>query len=95
MINSKDYKSAYKVLAQSFKNNYFRTQESFEKFMKETFYSYNKPVYMNFSSDISGIYTYHIEVLNKENTKDDTIKMNVIMQLLEGTNYQISFEIIK
>ena len=62
--------------------------------MKAKLYSYNKPEYLNFSNEISGVYTYYIEVSDKENKDNKKIKMNIVMQLLEGTDYRLSFLIL-
>ena len=94
MINGKDYRAAYSLLANNFKNSNFRTEDNFKKYVQTKLYSYNDIKLVNFSDDISGIYTYYIEISNKENEKDSKIKMNIIMQLLENTEYQLSFEII-
>jgi len=94
MINTKDYKSAYLLLSNSFKNNNFKTEADFEKYIKAKLYSYNDINLVSFSDEISGVYTYYIEVSNKENKEDKKIKMNIIMQLLEDTKYQLSFQII-
>lgn len=94
MINAKDYNSAYSVLSNSFKEKNFKSQDSFEQYIKTKLYSYNDVNLVNFSDEISGVFTYYIEVSNKENENDTKIKMNIIMQLLENTEYQLSFEII-
>ena len=94
MINAKDYKSAYSVLSSNFKEKNFKTQDLFEQYIKTKLYSYNDVNLVNFSDEISGVFTYYIEISNKQNEKDTKIKMNVIMQLLEDTKYQLSFEII-
>ena len=94
MINTKDYNSAYSVLASSFKEKNFKNKNSFEQYIKTKLYSYNDVNLVNFSDEISGVFTYYIEVSNKENKNDAKIKMNIIMQLLEGNEYQLSFEIV-
>lgn len=94
MLNAKDYRTAYLLLSNNFKNKNFNTELAFEKYIKSKLYSYNDVNLVNFSDQISGVYTYYIEVSNKENEKDTKVKMNIIMQLLENTEYQLSFEII-
>jgi nanoRNase/pAp phosphatase (c-di-AMP/oligoRNAs hydrolase) len=93
MINSKDYKTAYGLLAEGFKENKFKTEDAFKQYVKENLYSYNKVNLVKFSDEISGVYTYYIEVYNKEDEKAPKIKMNIIMQLLDGTKYKISFRV--
>lgn len=94
MINMKDYKSAYSLLSSGFKNRNFTTQEKFEQYIKSKFYNYNDVNLVNFSDKISGVFTYYIELSNKEKEESPKIKMNIIMELLEGSNYQLSFEIV-
>lgn len=94
MINTKDYKSAYSVLSDNFKSTNFRTEEVFERYMKGNLYSYNEVNLVDFSDKISGVYTYYIEISNKENNNDKKIKMNIIMELKEDISYKISFQII-
>jgi len=42
MINRHDYITSYNCISESFKNNYFKTQEEFENYIKNQFFSYNK-----------------------------------------------------
>lgn len=88
-INNKDYKYAYNCLADSFKNNYFKTQAEFESYVKENFYESNTVEYEKF--DIQGdVYTYSVILTDKETgaQKNKTF----IMQLKEGTEFVLSFD---
>lgn len=95
MLNANDYTSSYAVLDENFKAKYFKTEESFESFVKQYMYPHANTNYMNYSDSISGVYTYYVELTNKENKNDKEVGMNIVMQFLEETNYKISFEIIK
>ena len=95
MMNSNDYKSAYSVLSDGFKDTYFKTQDSFESFMKQTLYTSSEVSYGSFSDQISGVFTQYVEIKNKDNKNDKKIRMNIIMQLQNETDYKISFEILK
>lgn len=94
MINTKDYSSAYSILSTNFKNNNFKTEELFEQYIKTRLYSYNDVNLINFSDEVSGVFIYYIEITNKENETSPKIKMNIIMELLEDTEYRLSFEVI-
>ncbi|NLC87773.1 MAG: hypothetical protein GX682_03235 [Clostridiaceae bacterium] len=94
MINAKDYESAYSVLVNNFKQTNFKNVEVFKQYMKSKLYTYNDVNFVKFSDDISGVFTYYIEISNRENNKDKKIKMNVVMQLLEENTYQLSFQIV-
>lgn len=92
MINAKDYKSAYKLLDDNFKNNYFKTVDIFENYMKQRVFSYNDVEYVAYNGDISGIFTYKI---NLKNRLDDTqqVEFSIVMQLKEGTDFVMSFNV--
>lgn len=92
MINAKDYKSAYKLLDDNFKNNYFRTVDIFENYMKQRVFAYNDVEYVAYNGDISGIFTYKI---NLKNRLDDTqqVEFSIVMQLKEGTDFVMSFNV--
>ena len=94
MLNAKDYSSAYKLLSTDYKNNLFKTQNDFEKYIKEKLYSYNSVVFLTFSDKISGVYTYSVEISNAENDSDKKVKMNIIMVLKENMKYELSFQMI-
>lgn len=94
MLNAKDYSSAYKLLSTDYKNNVFKTQSDFEKYIKEKLYSYNSVKFLTFSDKISGVYTYSVEILNAENESDKKVKMNIIMVLKENMQYELSFQMI-
>lgn len=93
MINMQDYTSAYSVLDDSFKQNYFKTQTNFENYMKNKVFRYNKVDYKEYSNKITDIYTYKVVLtdLTEENTNE--VEFNIVMKLLEGTNFVMSFEV--
>lgn len=86
-INDESYYYAYNCLADSYKNNYFKTQEEFEIYAKETFYGRNVE-YKVFNTERE-VYTYSVVFTNKE-TEEQTNK-TFIMQLGEGTEFVMSF----
>ena len=86
-INDKSYYYAYNCLADSYKNNYFKTPEEFEIYAKETFYG-SDIEYKVFNTE-SEVYTYSV-VLTNRNTQEQ-INKTFIMQLGEGTEFVMSF----
>lgn len=88
-INSKDYKYAYNCLADSFKNNYFKTQEDFENYAKENFYASNTVGYKEFDTQ-GEYYTYSVILTDKETEAQKN--KTFIMKLEEGTNFVLSFD---
>lgn len=88
-INDKSYYYAYNCLADSFKNNYFKTQEEFETYVKTNFYESNSITYNSF--EIEGeLYTYSVTITNIETNEQKN--KTFIMQLGEGTEFVLSFD---
>ena len=91
MINTGDYKAAYSVLVDEFKNTNFPTLASFENYVKTNFFKYNNIVYGAYSDQISGIYTYEIQLQDQTKKDADAKNINIVMQLLENNEYKLSF----
>lgn len=89
-INAKDYSYAYSKLADSFKNNYFKTEEEFENYMKNTFFNYNKVEYVNFSVE-GNVNVYSLIITDQTGENINKLSVNIIMQLNEGTDFIMSF----
>ena len=92
MLNAKDYKAAYEKLDMNFKNNYFKTEQDFENYIKQRVFSYNKVEYVSYNGDISGIFKYDLNLKNKQNETQE-VSFSVVMQLKEGTDFVMSFNI--
>ena len=90
MINSKDYSHAYDVLDENFKNNYFKTEENFKKYIRNNFLEFNNINFEKFTEE-GEIYIYQIVLSDKTSRSDKKIRMNVIMKLEEGTDFVMSF----
>lgn len=90
-INTKDYSYAYNVLAESFKGNFYKTQQEFENYIKTSLFEFNEVSYDKFA-DRGNTYIYEITVKDKVN-ETDTKKMTIIMQLKENTDFVMSFNI--
>ena len=92
MINHRDYKAAYNVLDEAYKNNYFKTLEDFENYMKRYFPSHYEVDFGDFSKESGSIYTMEItfkDMSNENNNFDRT----VIMKLKEGTDFVMSMNV--
>ena len=92
MINNYDYKAAYEVLNDTFKQNNFGSEESFKQYMQNTYYRYNSISIKDFSKQ-NNVYIYQITITNKQNDKEQK-EMNIIMKLNSETNFEMSFETI-
>lgn len=89
-INCKDYKYAYNCLADSYKNNYFKTQQEFENYAKQNFYGNYTVEYKEFNPE-GDVYTYSVILTDKET--GNQINKTFIMQLGEGTEFVLSFNV--
>jgi len=93
MLNMADYKSAYQVLDANFKQNNFKTQTDFETYMKNKIFRYNQVSYQTYNDQITGIYTYKILLSDATGKNQNQIEFNIVMKLLEDTNFVMSFTI--
>ena len=91
-IESNDYNYAYNCLSDGFKNNNFASLESFESYIKGICYSDLEISYEQFEEK-SGLYTYKIIITNLDDNNPSTIEKTFIMQLNEGTDFELSFNV--
>lgn len=90
-INTKDYTYAYEVLAKSFKDNYYPTQEEFENTIKQDLFEHNNIEYGQYTEE-GNLLVYEVIVKDQTNEENNK-KMTIVMQLQEGTNFVMSFNI--
>ena len=88
-INDGDYKFAYNCLADSYKNNYFKTQAGFENYAKQNFYENSTIGYKEFNME-GELYTYSVVLTDKKT--GEQMNKTFIMQLGEGTEFVLSFD---
>lgn len=90
-INNKDYSYIYSKLDNEFKQNNYKTEESFIKVIEKNLYEKNKAE--NISSTQEGdIYIYQLKLVDEDdNTKEQ--EMTFIIKLKEGTDFVMSFNI--
>lgn len=89
-INAKDYTYAYSKIADSFKNNYFKTQKSFEDYIKTHFYERNTITFNNFKNQAN---TYIYTTIITDKATNQKKEQNFIVRLKEGTDFEMSFEV--
>lgn len=92
MINRRDYQTSYNCLADSFKNNYFNTEEKFEEYAKDRFFSYNKIKFNSYEKVGADLYTFEVEVSDLLEEDSEPIKINIIMKLEDDLNFKMSFD---
>lgn len=91
-INSQDYTYVYNKLDNTFKANYFKTQAEFEKYIKTNFYTNNEVSYGKYEKS-QDVYIYNIMIKDKNNTTANAINKKFVMQLKEGTDFVMSFNV--
>lgn len=91
MINRHDYRTSYNGIADSFKNNYFKTQEEFQNYIENNFYSYNKFEFKNITKKGSNLYTCDLNITDLTNENNEIKSLTIIMQLNENLDFKMSF----
>lgn len=95
MLNNRDYESAFKVLDETFRNNYFNGKvDDFERFMREKYPSHYEVEYMDFSKQPGEIYSQKIGLKEtiKINAEVDKV-FSIIMKLEDNMEFTMSFSI--
>ena len=93
MLNNRDYKSAFAVLDETFRTTYFQNNEEvFEQIMREKYPEHYKIEFTDYSEDAGiPIITFMMtDITGKTSTQ---IEQNVYMQLKEGTDFVMSFNV--
>lgn len=89
-INDKDYRYVYKKLDETFRNNNFGSLDNFTTYMNENFYENNEMEYLEFSEE-GDTYIYSARVKNTQEEDSEGKEITIIMRLLEGTDFVMSF----
>lgn len=91
-INDGDYNYVYNKLDNTFRQNNFPTLESFETYITQNFYENNSIAYSNYQTS-GNLHIYEISITNTNDENSTTITKNFIMQLLDGTDFVMSFSV--
>lgn len=91
-LNDGDYIYIYNKLDNTFKQNNFPTQADFEKYAKENFYTNNEVSYSNYRTS-GNLHIYDLSFKDKNNAGAQAVTKNFIMQLGEGTDFVMSFNV--
>ena len=86
-INNKDYNYVYNKLNEGYKNNRFANIAEFTNYINSNFYEIN--IIGEGTSSIDG--NVHICRINISNTQNETKQVTILVRLLEGTDFEISF----
>lgn len=90
-INDKDYKYAYSILADSFKQANFKTQAEFENYIKTNWFDRCKFNYEKFGDEANTYYTYQVRITDETGANNNQITKTFIVLLEEGTDFKLSF----
>lgn len=96
MINTNDYKHAYELLDENFRKNNFDTVEKFQKYVEENFFEYNINSSVSTEKSIESqgeYYVYKTVIRNDSGSAAESKQLTIIMKLLEGTNFTMSFSL--
>lgn len=92
MLNRKDYKKAYEVLNENFKEKYFKTQQDFEDYISQKLFKYVSFKIEEANSSDEG-YKIKTTIKNSVNKSDEDVVKRFKINLLENDKFEISFDI--
>ena len=92
-LDDGDYRYAYRILADSFKSNNFKTEEEFENYAKSNFFEKNKFDYQRFGNEAGTYYTYEVKITDSTGKSNKEITKTFIILLGEGTDFELSFNV--
>lgn len=92
MLNYRDYHNAFEVLDETFRNQYFETEEKFENYMKRRFPDYYGLNLSDFSEE-AGVYIQKILLTDVRAKKDIVLPETIIMKLTDD-GFKMSFRVL-
>lgn len=90
-INDEDYRYVYNKLDNTFKQNNFPTEESFEEYVKQNF-AHNQLEYENCKEE-GNLYMFDVTVTEGTESSKEAVRKTFVMKLLEGTDFVMSFNV--
>ena len=91
MINRQDYRTSYNCLDDTFRKNNVKSEKEFENFIKTKLFKYNKFEVIEMNSVGSNTYACNVSISDKTSENGGNVRITIIMQLLEGTDFVMSF----
>lgn len=91
MMNRQDYRTSYNCIADSFKNNYFETQEEFGEYVKDKFFTYNKFEFENIEQKGNNIYVCSLKLTDLTEENMEIKEIDIIMKLNDNFDFEMSF----
>ena len=89
MLNNRDYRAAYEVLNETFRNNTFGSEEQFEAYIKENYPDHYKIEFSTYS-DEDATHVQKIKLKDVAEEKEEK-ELEIIMRLEEGIDFVMSF----
>ena len=90
-LNRKDYQYIYNHLAESFKNNYFDSEERLKEYIQKNLFVYSKVDYKDYKKE-GNVNIFKVKILNNEDSQEEK-EMTIMIQLKEDNNFIMSFSI--
>lgn len=94
LIDSKEYKSAYAYLDDTFKQKNFDTVSKFETYAKQNFFN-NNTVTISSAEKVGDIYSCKVQIKSGVSVAAMSKDITVIIKLKENTDFVMSFSINK
>lgn len=91
MINRQDYRTSYNCIADSFKNNYFSTQEEFKNYVNNKFFKYNKFEFNNIAQKGNNIYVCSLSLTDLTEQSTELKEIDIIIKLNDNFDFVMSF----
>lgn len=91
-INGQDYQYAYNKLDETYRNNNFKTLVEFQTYAQKNFFAKNKLAAGKVEKQ-GNLYLYDITISDVSGKDKSTKTKKFVMQLKEGTDFVMSFEI--
>lgn len=92
MINNRDYKAAYEVLDENFRNQYFKDVDEFENYMRSIFKKYYGLRFSDFSQE-ANVYVQKILLTDVRAIDSSVIPETIIMKLTDE-GFVMSFRML-
>ena len=90
-LNRKDYQYIYNHLAESFRNNYFDSEERLKEYIQKNLFVYSKVDYKDYKKE-GNVNIFKVKILNNEDSQEEK-EMTIMIQLKEDNNFIMSFSI--
>ena len=92
MINTKDYKTIYNNLDNTFKENNFKNINELEKYIKENFYEISSCEINNINDDNEEYMAFECNIINMRD-KTESKKATIVIKPIEENSFTMSFSV--